>query len=620
MASVVIHRYVKVGGDGVGKAKAHIRYIQHRRGEDKERSVDDPTGPKRRELFDGERDSLDRREINSLIDRERQGGVAIHKLTLSPGVQGVDLKEYTREVMDELGKEKGLNLQYAAAAHRNTDHDHVHVVILGTDANGQRVRIDRSDHDLLRYKSDQYLEREHAYDRELEREVKEVERLAREKGWERDEDRLGSILGKGQVFGRDFDERKRDDDRPINLMLGTDAGDAQIDSYYKTDDLEKLKELEKDYQEGDGHVRSMGEENYERLKGWIEERNREDAPQPEREPWSKEQAIEAMSERDKLTIQEKTYTKYDTAEDLKGLNQHLSTHYEDRIDKQQYAMLQRWIETKERNGDDCHEKWDKERYDKKEKDREEGREASQSTREWHEFDKNAKKVFEDRSGVIHRHMPRQQRIFEARGRNLEYHTTYMNSMAKQRLQEARERSNDPEVLKYIDKELEMLKEYSAELARDMPTIDLDKLYGRDAEKSREREPDRPLNLDDIKFPDALDDSKGADEKADKEREPEKEQDKGGEKDKNREQDEPQKEPDEHEKALEPETGEKEPEKPERTNEQSQQQEAQRQAREAQEQAQQLGERQGQDIHEKIIFKSKIDDREDDEREHDDRER
>lgn len=413
MPSVVIHRYVKVGGDGVGRAKAHIRYIQHRRGDDREHQEEAVGGGRaRREFFDGERDGLDRRELNKLIDREPAGGVAIHKLTLSPGVQGVDLREYTREVLDELGKMKGLDLNWAAVAHKNTNHDHVHVVVLGTDVNGRQVRLDKSDHDLLRYKSDQYLDREHAQDRELAREAKEAERVHKELGADRTQERLASLLGKGQKF-------------------------------------------------------------------------------EERDEWSKERALLEMPESEKITVRGRSsYTRYDSRNDLTALDKHLKGNYKDRIDRRQYAMLQRWIDAKERNGDDCHERWDRQRWLRGQKHG--GRQARDSRRKG--------------ASEIYRKLPRKQFLIERQGRRSEYHATYMNLMAKQRLMQARERTNDIAIKRQIDKELELLKQMRQEQLKDVPLIDLDSLYGKGKDRKLEwkrQEPDRPLRVEEIKFDDLL---------------------------------------------------------------------------------------------------------------------
>ena len=403
MGSVVIHRYLKASKKNVAVSKAHVRYIQYRKGHDRE--LDPESGRLRRDLFDADRDSVNRHEIESLIERERPGGVAIHKLTLSPGIQGIDLKDYTREVMDKLGHEKGLDLQWAAAAHRNTDHDHVHVVILGSDSNGRSVRLDRGDHDLLRYESDLYLERNHTRERSRERESVREAKLLKEELIEQES------LNERLLAQRDAPERE-DEQSPV---------------------------------------------------------------------WSKERALEEMPEWQKIKVQDRTYSKYDSREDLRQLDEHLKAHYEDRIPKHDYAMMHRWIDAKERHGDSCFERWDERDFDKREKEEREGRDAHE---EWHELDKNARKFLEQQEFVLHRSMPNEQRIYEQRGRFTEFHCTYQNSMAKQELEAARERTQDPAVQQYIDRELAWRQEYRQEELKELPTVDLDSLFGKKAERER----------------------------------------------------------------------------------------------------------------------------------------
>ena len=419
MASVVIHRYLKVSKKNVAISKAHIRYIQHRSGHEREREPGTEGERLKRDLFDAYRDSVSRHELNGLIDREPPGGVAIHKLTLSPGIQGINLKDYTREVMDELGREKGLDLRWAAAAHRNTDHDHVHVVILGSDANGRRVRLDRGDHDLLRYKSDLYLEREHSLDRELDREQAREAKILREEAFEREslDERLGRLLGKH------------------------DGGDREAE-------------------------RSNS--------------------------WSKERALEEMPDWQKINVKDRAYSKYDSREDLKQLDEHLKTNFEDRVSKREYAMMHRWINAKERHGDSCFERWDKRDFDRKEKEEREGRDAH---REWHELDKNARNFLKQQEFVLHRSMPNEQRIYEQRGRLTEFHCTYQNSMAKQELEAARARTQDPAVHEYIDRELAWRLEYRQEELKNLPSVDLDTLFGKTPERERTGEPEKDRTED-----------------------------------------------------------------------------------------------------------------------------
>jgi len=366
-----------------------------------------------------------------------------------------------------MGK-KGLNLQWAAAAHKNTNHDHVHVVVLGTDKNGRQVRIGKDDHDHLRQHSDRYLERDRdrSYDRELDRESKELARND-PRIWEVETRKLDSILGKGQIF---------------NL----------------TDDRD---------QDTSGRAKEQA------------------AP-----TWSKKSAVEKLPEREKIQRLDQLFSKYDKTEDLKRLSDHVRNNYPDRLDKQQYAQLKRWIETKERDGEDCFERWDKEKErqteqpkeahgkerkqkrdeqehqkeNQKDKEKTKSDKGHEAHRQWQEFDRNTHRAYEDCSGVIYRRMPRKQRIFEERGRNLEHHAVYMNTMAMHKLREARERTEDPKVLRYIERELEELKKYGQELAKELPTVNLDKLYGKEGGPKREwsgREPDGKMDLDKIKFPD-----------------------------------------------------------------------------------------------------------------------
>jgi hypothetical protein len=162
MRSVAKHSYLK-GKLGKSKAKAHVDYIQHRSGRDKD-------GEKRL-FFDKEREGIDGREVKQDIDNMAYNPVVVHKLMLSPGCDGVDMKQYVREVMTELGNEKGLDLDWKAVVHKNTMHDHAHVIVLGLDKNGHRVRLAKDDYTKIREFGDKYLERNHYYERFLDKDI-----------------------------------------------------------------------------------------------------------------------------------------------------------------------------------------------------------------------------------------------------------------------------------------------------------------------------------------------------------------------------------------------------------------------------------------------------------------
>lgn len=198
--AVVKHSYLK-GSKGPGKARAHINYIQYREGEDR------GNGP--REFFNGERDDILGREVKERLLEQERNGVTMHKIILSPGVPGADVQDYTREMIERLEQEKGQRLDWYAVEHQNTEHPHAHVVIMGKDLDGGRVRLDLDDMKDLRGWGDRYLEREHTLDRYLDREMERLIR-DRERGREIEYQRSrGDKTYERLMYGDPDEERKR---------------------------------------------------------------------------------------------------------------------------------------------------------------------------------------------------------------------------------------------------------------------------------------------------------------------------------------------------------------------------------------------------------------------------
>ncbi len=202
--SVAKHKYIK-GRNGKERGCAHINYIAHRRGEDREQGG--------RKFFNKEREGIEALEVKQLMyEYADERGVIMHKLILSPGLNA-DAKEYTRELMERLEREKGLELEWRAVVHDNTEHRHAHVVIMGKDKDGHLVRLDKNDYRDLRRFGDEYLDREHKLDRYLDREMHD---LLRSKEY----DRGGDEVFKRLMFGdyetdreREKKEREQDPDR-----------------------------------------------------------------------------------------------------------------------------------------------------------------------------------------------------------------------------------------------------------------------------------------------------------------------------------------------------------------------------------------------------------------------
>ena len=175
MRSVVKHRYIKVGDKGKGRLRAHLNYIQFRPGRDEDEDY--------RLFFNGKHPEMTGREVQRLLDSDSRSGVLVHKLILSPGHNDIDMQDYTKTVLAEFGRKKGLELNWAAIEHTNTAHHHAHVVISGRDANGHTVFIRKDDHTLLRSIGDRYIERDRHLRAELEileQKLKDVVEKARD--------------------------------------------------------------------------------------------------------------------------------------------------------------------------------------------------------------------------------------------------------------------------------------------------------------------------------------------------------------------------------------------------------------------------------------------------------
>lgn len=293
--SVAKHSYIK-GAKGKMRARAHVNYILHRPGEDRERGA--------REFFDKRRENITGVEVKRDIEAIERAPVVVHKLILSPGVEGVDMQRYTREVLHDVGRQKGLDLDWRAVVHQNTDHQHAHVIVFGKDENGRVVKFNRDDYRLLREAGDRFLEREHFFERFRD---KDMERLvsAKEKEYERHGD---------WTFQQLVDE--------INAKPGLKKEREQE----KQPDKELQKEL------------------------------------PE---WSKEEAIARLPDKEKIRVGDELYSKFSTLEELKDLRSELKHGQVERLDADKFEKLRYWIETKERRGDDYHDSKAKEKWDKK---------------------------------------------------------------------------------------------------------------------------------------------------------------------------------------------------------------------------------------------------------------
>lgn len=257
----------------IGTALGHVKYIQHRPGKDLEQGG--------REVFTDAEDSAEAKELRKIIRDYEGRGVVIHKLTLSPEVSPNDPKEFTREVMQQLGSEKGLDLDWWAVTHNNTDHRHVHVVVLPKDKDGKEVRFDRDDYNRLKEFGDRYLERTQYSDcrmAELIRQEKQRE-LSKEQRQRFEKERQERIQNGEELPWlhkkivreqlephREWSKNQPRDPKESFEYLG--------ESYSKDDGYERLTGLRRHLHENTDKSQRLPKEDYKRLASWIEQKDR----------------------------------------------------------------------------------------------------------------------------------------------------------------------------------------------------------------------------------------------------------------------------------------------------------------------------------------------------------
>jgi hypothetical protein len=443
--TVAKHSYLTGKDKGVARAKAHINYIQFRAGKENEKEE--------RSFFNGLRDDIYNKELKDAISDQNPRGTVMHKLILSPGVEGADVKEYAREVMADLGSKKGLDLEWYAVEHNNTDNPHCHIVVMGKDENGRNVRIYKKDYEVIKEAGDKYLER----NRLLDREEKDKERDERDKTSDEKNTvnrffdalkaaakEFSKAMGKDNKEVRgdetDYQKRKREkneEKQKERSLLGDDLDyDAKLLNQQKSEERQQVekeqrwkeycKPIEAQYRLPDGQELSFAfdrsnsleilkdlkdskgglkKDDHERLKAWINEKERDtarvDAKAEKLEEidisldseheikWSKDSSLEDLKKLEELNnrrevfldeVETKALDKWISAKDperakdkdaiehsygvfskqtsLEELKEFRQSLYEsnERISPDKYAKLSTWIETKEKHGEDAFKK------------------------------------------------------------------------------------------------------------------------------------------------------------------------------------------------------------------------------------------------------------------------
>lgn len=347
----------------IGTALGHIKYIQHRPGEDREKGG--------RDLFSDDQDQADGKALRKEIREHEGNGVVVHKLLLSPEVNPADKKAFTREVLKNLGDEKGLDLRWYATAHTNTDHHHIHVVVLPKDKNGREVRFSKRDYELMKEYGDRYLERHHPFElkeAQREREDKERQRLEeRQKKFELErQERIKEGLELPWLHRKivreqlepyqQWNKKQLENELSENIGKGSDAAldkplhqDTVTAAGREWSQADKLPDLQRVNQYlWDHPPERIPVEDYKKLVSWIKEKEAaqrqagksKDAPEAEDKPNEKK-------DKDRFEHNGKEYKKDDSYEKLTGLSKQLRENRE-KLPIEQYQMLRKWTDAQDR--------------------------------------------------------------------------------------------------------------------------------------------------------------------------------------------------------------------------------------------------------------------------------
>lgn len=125
-------RIVKLAGNGVKGALAHLRYIQRD-------GVTRDGEPGR--LYDAQQDRTDGRAFIERAEGDRHQFRFI--VSAEDGDEYDDLKSLTRRLMVQMEQDLGTKLEWVAADHYNTGHPHTHIIVRGKDDIGRDLIIAR---------------------------------------------------------------------------------------------------------------------------------------------------------------------------------------------------------------------------------------------------------------------------------------------------------------------------------------------------------------------------------------------------------------------------------------------------------------------------------------------
>jgi type IV secretory pathway VirD2 relaxase len=128
--AIVKTRLVRLGGEGVAAARAHLRYVQ-RDGVSR--------GGERGALYSAELDAADGKAFLERGASDRHQFRFI--VSAEDGAEYDDLRPLVRRFMVRMEEDLGTKLDWVAADHRDTAHPHTHIILRGKDDRGENLVI-----------------------------------------------------------------------------------------------------------------------------------------------------------------------------------------------------------------------------------------------------------------------------------------------------------------------------------------------------------------------------------------------------------------------------------------------------------------------------------------------
>ncbi|MCA9815913.1 MAG: hypothetical protein KC652_12415 [Cyanobacteria bacterium HKST-UBA01] len=526
--TVAKHRYFK-GRRAMQSVKEYTNYVTYRSGRDAQLGG--------RRFFSKDQDEISHESVQVSLKKQDDRSVVAHELILSPGIQTVDPKEYTRELMEKLERRKGLELEWHAVAHEG-DHNHIHVMINGADANGRRVLLRRSDYQELRLWGDSYLEKYHYLDRYLDKEELKFERdfdldYKRTKG-----DRLYELLYEEEDSSQKPEEAppsydlteimgRWNKERAIAELPDQEKIYSEFEVYHKYSKLEELEHLEsylratRDY---------LPKEQYGKLASWIREKEEFGCDHHERlsresfargeiekmkdDPEAKKELEEKLArleeERESRYREEDERREKEREEEDRRLDEERAREDEERLAEreaeearyeeerkqederraQEEIERQEELEAKrqeqdqkieeERRLEAIKEKLELAKQAQEERARQEAakkEEALKAVRDFKEINRDFKRSYQGQSPgeKLFSKKGKEQRIQEARGRHTEWHIRYQNAKSREALEA--KLAKEPDLAEKINEDIAKIKEMEARQleGEKLQKVDIDKL-------------------------------------------------------------------------------------------------------------------------------------------------